>query len=1203
MRIGRLKSIFTTILAIAVFVTMCAPSFMLISAKKADAKTVKSINIGTDNILAPASSDGSWTTSDYYLYYGRHGGENKTATKYRVLAKNNGIMLMDNDRVVGYSPYNDATDSNRNQYKDSFLRNEIYDGKQFFTDIELNSIASTALEARSAYEENGFSFFDDSSSDNKIFLLSVYDVTKYYKNGTGSKEGWPTWWTRSGDSSNEDNIGVVSTNGAVIEGTYGVTGGVSPAANLNLNSKDILFSSDMAFSKTGALSKVNTSDTHTWKLTLKDSSKKVTAKKGTIGTNKKVTVPVTLSGSDIDQVSVVITNGDISSSNTEILYYGKMDDIDTTSTSEQKGTFTLPTDFNVKTNKVYLLAEDINDDASDGAGSVTDYTSEPLEISFGYLIEFDTKGATSGTASSQIVTEGDKAIEPTGILKTGYILKGWFENSDFSGDAYNFATAVTKAMTLYAKWLAEYKLTYDLNGGKEPNPPNPTSYTVEDKTITLREPTKDNLSFAGWTSETEGITTPQKQVTITTGNTGAKDYKANWNATITFDTKGGSKIADKVVAENTVVKEGDIATPTKANLHFAGWYDDEKYATKHDFTKPLTKNTKLYAKWEAKVTFNTNGGSAVGTKTVTEGETVAMPSPAPTKANLHFAGWYKDQACTDGQEFNFKTETITGDKTLYVKWTAEVTFTANGGTPIPSKQTIKEGDKAKEPTEAIAKAGYIFKGWYDSATYSGNPYSFATAVVGDFVLYAKWQTVDYAITIDLNGGKEPTPSNPTSYTIEDKTITLQEPTKDDLSFAGWTSESDGITTPQKEVTITTGNTGAKDYKANWNATITFDTNGGSKIPDKVVAENTIIDEKDLTEPEKENLHFAGWYDDEKFTTKHDFTKPVTQNTKLYAKWEAKVTFDTNGGSDVDVKTVAEGEKVTAPDTEPTKENLYFAGWYKDQACTDGQEFDFETETITGDKTLYAKWEAKVTFDSNGGSAVEEEIVKEGGKATKPIDPTKRGYTFNAWYLKKVTEEEKTTNQEQEETNPLLYAINPIRLLSNNSNLLTDLDADATGDTDKDTNLDPDVDGKTDTDGDTEKEATEEPYDFDTIVTSSITLLAYWDVIDYDITYKGLTNAKIAENPVTYNVESDEITLNNPTKDGYTFIGWTGDGVTKPTKNMTIAKGSVGDKIFTANWAVRTSDEANIGLLITLVLSSLATGFGLFAIARVRNSAK
>ena len=51
--------------------------------------------------------------------------------------------------------------------------------------------------------------------------------------------------------------------------------------------------------------------------------------------------------------------------------------------------------------------------------------------------------------------------------------------------------------------------------------------------------------------------------------------------------------------------------------------------------------------------------------------------------------------------------------------------------------------------------------------------------------------------------------------------------------------------------------------------------------------------------------------------------------------------------------------------------------------------------------LWAKWsvaEYDVTFDSDGGSAVEAQKVKYNEKAVKPADPTKEGYTFKGWFL-------------------------------------------------------------------------------------------------------------------------------------------------------------------------------------------------------------
>jgi len=72
--------------------------------------------------------------------------------------------------------------------------------------------------------------------------------------------------------------------------------------------------------------------------------------------------------------------------------------------------------------------------------------------------------------------------------------------------------------------------------------------------------------------------------------------------------------------------------------------------------------------------------------------------------------------------------------------------------------------------------------------------------------------------------------------------------------------------------------------------------------------------------------------------------------------------------------------------------------------------------------------------------------------------------------------------------------------------------------------------------------------------------------EYTITYNGEEEATFATaNPTTYTIESDAITLNNPSKTGYTFAGWTGTGLDAATISVTIAQGSTGDRSYTATW--------------------------------------
>ena len=110
-----------------------------------------------------------------------------------------------------------------------------------------------------------------------------------------------------------------------------------------------------------------------------------------------------------------------------------------------------------------------------------------------------------------------------------------------------------------------------------------------------------------------------------------------------------------------------------------------------------------------------------------------------------------------------------------------------------------------------------------------------------------------------------------------------------------------------------------------------------------------------------------------------------------------VTFDLNyDGSTSTEKSVTSGSVVSEPEV-PTREGYTFAGWYTDAGCTNS--YDFLT-AVTESITLYAKWTVNtytVTFNTNGGSAVDSQTVNYNSTATTPTAPTKEGYVFAGWY--------------------------------------------------------------------------------------------------------------------------------------------------------------------------------------------------------------
>ena len=132
----------------------------------------------------------------------------------------------------------------------------------------------------------------------------------------------------------------------------------------------------------------------------------------------------------------------------------------------------------------------------------------------------------------------------------------------------------------------------------------------------------------------------------------------------------------------------------------------------------------------------------------------------------------------------------------------------------------------------------------------------------------------------------------------------------------------------------------------------------------------------------------------------DETKPAGEKTdpKEGEVTTCKVTF--KDGSKEEVFDGVEKNEVLPNNkkpTDPKKDGFTFLGWYKD-----GVKLESTTQ-ITGDTTFEAAWKQndvkkfKVTFNSNEGTKVAEQEIDKDGKATKPADPTRRGYTFKGWY--------------------------------------------------------------------------------------------------------------------------------------------------------------------------------------------------------------
>ena len=239
-----------------------------------------------------------------------------------------------------------------------------------------------------------------------------------------------------------------------------------------------------------------------------------------------------------------------------------------------------------------------------------------------------------------------------------------------------------------------------------------------------------------------------------------------------------------------------------------------------------------------------------------------------------------------------------------------------------------------------------------------------------------------------------------------------------------------------------------------------------------------------------------------------------------------VTFDPDGGSAVKAQSVKEGAKAKEP-AAPTKEGLEFEGWFIGDT-----EYDFSTK-VTADITLKAKWYTAytVTFDPDGGSAVQAQKVKSDTIAKTPTPPTKQGLEFEGWFIGDTAYDFSTAVTANITLKAKWYKAYTITFNSDGGSPVTAIKVKegtcATA---------PAAPTKDDYEFSYWINADSTPYTFTTPVTADITLKAIWTIKKYVVTFmsddwttfdKKTVNAK----------ETVTKPASSPTLDGYTFIGW------------------------------------------------------------------
>ena len=449
-----------------------------------------------------------------------------------------------------------------------------------------------------------------------------------------------------------------------------------------------------------------------------------------------------------------------------------------------------------------------------------------------------------------------------GAIRPGYNFLGWFTDAALTTPApatLDPTEGDTNPTDLYAKWSAPlpYSITYVLNdttpaGHTASNPAtNPGGFDVTDPTINLQAPTRTGYTFLGWYADA-GLTTPISSINPAT----AVNYTvyAKWSAPNAYnvqwtlnDTVPAGLTAANPNASLTsyTVEDADytLRPATRTGYTFENWYDNAAL-TGTPVTTLRTmdaENKHYYAKWgnalSYPITYVMNDSATSPASAVTPNsytvEDADFALGIPTRNGATFLGWY-DNAALSGAAITTLHTADAAAKTYYAKWqltSYTINYNLNPGTGIGTPTNPASNVPTFTVEDDVPLTPPVRRGYTGSWTMNGQTVtSIPAGTTGNQTITASWTLNHYNITYDTgetaNSPIQGLGSLPSTYTIEDATITLPTPSRIGYTFSHW----EKVTAPGvADNQILSGSDGDVAFKAVWEPIryrITYDTAGG-----------------------------------------------------------------------------------------------------------------------------------------------------------------------------------------------------------------------------------------------------------------------------------------------------------------------------------------------------------------------------------------
>ena len=448
--------------------------------------------------------------------------------------------------------------------------------------------------------------------------------------------------------------------------------------------------------------------------------------------------------------------------------------------------------------------------------------------------------------------------------------------------------------------------------------------------------------------------------------------------TLAKGTDAKALTAGSITSTSATLSGGIVTYKGGANLTAYGFV----YGTS---ANPTTSNS------TANVGVNIAENTAFGSKTIT----------GLTPNQTYYVRVYGTNGCGT----RYSPDGTSGYITFTTLQRYSIDYNANGGSGEISTQYKDAGGTATLNSGAgFSRTGYTLSKWNTAEGGGGTDYALSGSYTADanVTLYAVWANASYTITLD---NQSATSAGTTSINVKyDKNTNLTGtaitvPTRTGYTFGGYYTAKNGggvqIIAANGSVVASAsggGNTytdASKNWKyansitlyAKWTAntiSLTLDRNGvtGTDGSATITFDGTALNATPTHATNSDATYsLYGYYAEAGKTNKildasgnvvnatvsgyitdGKWTRATTPTT-LYAKWSKNmctVTFNMNGhGDQVSAQEVEQGEKVVDPGT-TTIVDWQFLGWFTDPSS--GSQWDFSTNTVAGNMTLYAHWE-------------------------------------------------------------------------------------------------------------------------------------------------------------------------------------------------------------------------------------------------------